>query len=145
MNAKLRMEQRKWKEQDWDAENGFEAKRWSELEDSEKMIKAEEDAAMRQIFDPVKRTLNFSRKRVTDSRHNNFSKLPSELPPELETYIDLWRSRFRGVFQIQLDELQHGTQQSNLSWDQAQGLRTLEKRVKEGDLIILKTDKSEKW
>ena len=86
LNVKLRYEQRTWEEHDSDVRAGIEAYKWMELEEQEKIKKAEEEANLRQIFDPMHGILNFSKKRVTDSSHNTFVKLPKELSADLETF-----------------------------------------------------------
>ena len=144
LNVKLRHEQRTWEEHDSDVRAGIEAYKWMELEEQEKIKKAEEEANLRQIFDPMHGILNFSKKRVTDSSHNTFVKLPKELSADLETFINLRRQRYKSIFNVQFDITQNGVQWSNLSRDQAEGLKTLEKRTKEEDIFILKTDKSGK-
>ena len=88
--------------------------------------------------------MNFAKKRVTDTKFNSKVQLPGEVSREHELYINLRRSKYKSVYQIQLDQMKEGTQKSNLPFDEAQGLRSLSKKVKEGEAIILKTDKSGK-
>ena len=100
MNCKLRMEYRKWEEHDEDAEAGLEEMKWAELQDEEKMLRAEQDANLRQIYDPINGVMNFSKKKVTDSRHNTKVGLPREASSDHEMYINLCRNRYKSVYQV---------------------------------------------
>ena len=79
LNVKLRYEQRGWEEQDALYKEGLEACGWTDLEDEEKVRRAEEEACLRQIFDPINGRLDFTKKRVTDSNLNSHVHLPKEL------------------------------------------------------------------
>ena len=61
LNVKLRYEQSKWDDQDMDHMEGIELEKWSDLEEVEKVRRAEEEASLRQIFDPIHGILDFSR------------------------------------------------------------------------------------
>ena len=115
-----------------------------DMEDDEKMSRAEQEANLRQIYDPINGIFNFAKKRVTDSKHNTKVKLPGEVSTDLELYINLRRNKYKSVYQIQLDQLNEGVQRSNLPPDETAGLQSLSKKVKEGEVFVLKTDKSGK-
>ena len=68
LNVKLRYEQKKWQEQDADAAEGIEEYKWLDLDEEEKVRRAEEEASMRQMFDPINKAVYFGKKRVTDSK-----------------------------------------------------------------------------
>ena len=142
LNVKLRFEQRKWEEQDQLYDEGLETYKWVDLGEVEKVRRAEEEASIRQIYDPINNILNFSKKRVTDSALNSYVKVPKELTAEKETYIDLRRNRYRSVLQSRIDALNNNS--SNLPPQEAKGLCTLQEKVKDGELLVLKTDKSGK-
>ena len=94
---------------------------------------------MRQIFDPIMGVMDFGKKRVTDSRFNSKVHLAKEVEKDQETYIDLRRSRYLKTFN------KHKVKtKSNLPEGVQKGLDSLKKRSKDGDLIIMQTDKSGK-
>ena len=62
LNVKLRYEQKKWEQQDADYHDGLENYLWRDLEDEEKVRRAEEDASLRQIFDPIHGILDFGKR-----------------------------------------------------------------------------------
>ena len=89
---------------------------------------------MNSIFD-------LSKKRVTDSQRNSWVHLPRELGAQEKTYLSLRRQTYRGVFEVQLDELSQ-QESIHLGEGQARGLNSLMKRISEGELMVLRTDKS---
>ena len=91
------MELSKWRDHDLDFEGGLEACNWNDLEDSEKEERARDDARLRQIFDPVEGVLNFTKKKVKESKHNSYTGLPKEMAPEDEALIHLRRRIFKGI------------------------------------------------
>ena len=143
LNVKLRYEQRKWEEQDADFQDGIENYLWKDLEEAEKVRRAEEEASLRQIFDPINGILDFGKKRVTDSSLNSFIKMPKELSNDRETYLNLRRSRYTSVLQAEIDRLE-GRTPRNLPRAETEGLTSLQEKVKDGELVIAKTDKSGK-
>ena len=82
LNCKLRWELNSWEQHDQDCRDGLEALKWSELQEEEKRQRALEEANFRQIFNPLEGTLNFSKKRITDSDFNVSIRLPGEMTPE---------------------------------------------------------------
>ena len=57
-------------------------------EEEEESVK---DAKQRQIFDPITRVFNYSKRRVTDLPENNRVMLPKETSPKLENELGLLR------------------------------------------------------
>ena len=105
-----------------------------------KIQMAESEASLRQVFDPLNGVMDFSKKRVTDSQRNPWVHLPKDLGPNYKTFLNLRRHCYKGMFQVQLDQMS-SQENSNLKEQQAEGLTSLMKRVKEGELIVLRTDK----
>ena len=144
MFAKLRMEIKMWKEHDEDYDGGLESETWNNLGDEAKEAKAREEAKLRQIFDPIVGVLDFSKKRVTDSNYNSYTSLPPEMAPGDEAYIHLRRNRYKGVLREHLLIMEDRKTEFLLDKDEAAGLKSLSTRIKEGDLVGIKTDKSGK-
>ena len=141
MNTKLRMELSSIYKHNEAVEAGMESLSWAEMEDSEKVRKAEEEASLRQILDPLEKSINFSKKRVTDSSVNKYSTLPKELKRDEEVYLDLRRNRFKKVYGREKEE---NGDVPNLSKTENIGLNSLIERTADKELIVAKTDKSGK-
>ena len=77
---------------------------------------------------------------MTDSGLNSNVHLRKELSAERETYINLRRSRYKTAYTNKTKE----ESTSNLSPLKTKGFSMLKKRIKDGDLLVLKTDKSGK-
>ena len=112
-----------------------------EKEEEEELIEAER----RSIFDWKKKTLNFGRRRATDLKGNSrvfFPKKARSVKEEtsLQTLRDIMMTTFRLYSEEKCGE--KGEQKMNLTRSQALGLKTLKKRVKEGEIVIIPTDKS---
>ena len=109
---------------------------------------AEEVAAeSRSHFSEKENNFNMNRRRVTDYKANSRVILPRALPAEEESKLE--------VLRLELLEEQErwvkencdckGSQEGNLSKEEREGLKSLQKRVKEGEIVILPTDKSGKF
>ena len=132
--AKLRMEFRKSEEnKDLTQE---EIKNCEELE-----------ARCRQVFDPETKEYDARRKRVTDLQECSRVTLPKPLSAENEAKLELRKATQMEIFKEYLAKNtdKKNNQKSNLTRQEQEGLKTLQKRIKEGDLIVLKTDKSSKF
>ena len=81
-------------------------------------------------------------KRVTDSGLNSYTSLPPEMAPEDEAYTHLRRKKYKGVFKEHSSMMEEGRQEFNLDKDEAAGLKSLVTRMKDGDLVGVKTGKS---
>ena len=112
-----------------------------EREEEEEML----DAECRSIFDPRTKTINFGKRRATDLKGNSrvfFPSKPRSVKEEsaLQTLRDLLMNTFSEYLGEKCDE--KGGQKMNLTKGQSRGLKLLKKRVKEGELVVLPTDKS---
>ena len=128
---------------DRDYVEGIDMAKFWDLYDNVKIQIAKSEASLRQVFDPLNGVIDFSKKRVTDSQRNPWVHLPKDLGPEYETFLSLRQHCYKGMFQVQLDQMS-SKEKSNLNDKQAKGLSSLMKRVNEGELIVLRTDKSAK-
>ena len=138
--AKLRWEKKKLIEEDLGEEN-------VEITEEEKEQIEIVEAQSRQIFDPINKSLDLRKRRVTDLKENSKVYLPKPLPSKEEAKIEIRRDQYEKVFKAYVDEncSESGAQSSNLTFSQKNGLRKLQKRKKDGDIIILTTDKSGKF
>ena len=122
------------------------------LEEEETITEEEQErfdtieAESRQIFDPINKTLDMRKRRVTDLKENSRVTLPKPLPASDEAKINVRREKYESVFNTYAEEhcSEDGAQRSNLSQAQRNGLRKLQKRVQDGEIIVMMTDKSGK-
>ena len=132
--AKLRMEIEKEKEYD-----GYTTE---EKRESEKL-----DSEGRMIFDPKSRTFDYRKRRVTDLKECARVTLPKPLTPEEESKIEVRKRTQKEIYEkYRTKNTNHkGEQKSNLTKKEKEGLDSLQKRIKEDEIIIMKTDKSGKF
>ena len=114
--------------------------------EEERVRKAAEMAVMegKTVFNQEDMTLDYGRKRATDCKHNTFVKLPKPKNVKLEQEIEYRRMSWKRIFQEFRNQYtdEEGVQESNLTPAEAKGLKSLKKRVKEGQIVVVKTDKS---
>ena len=71
---------------------------WDE-EEEETMKQMEMlEAEARQVFDPVRLTFNYGKKKATDLKENKSVKLPSHSDPHTESWIELIKNKIMEVF-----------------------------------------------
>ena len=102
------------------------------------------EAEGRQVYDTATKTFDYSKKRTTDLKENSEVKLPLPCDPMTESAINVVKKKIMDVFRhYKKKECDNeGRQETNLSKSELKGLNSLKKRVAEGELIALKTDKS---
>ena len=66
------------------------------------------DAKTRQIYDPVTRVFNYSKRRVTDLPENNRVMLPKEVSPKLENELGMLREIILKEFISYKKEIEEG-------------------------------------
>ena len=123
-----------------------------------------EDAKDRQIFDPLTNTLNLAKKRVTDLKENSRIILPKAVDEKLENEMGIIRETILGETKKHIREIENkirgemrkikkepdkekiekNQEWQNLNKKEKEGLRKLRKRIKNGELVAIKTDKSGK-
>ena len=102
---------------------------------------------MRMIFDPEKNKLDLSRRRATDLKGNSRVIFPRKVTNfDIEAKLETLRTEARGEFNKYVANFcgKNGKQPSNLTRGQERGLKSLRERVKNGELVILPTDKTGK-
>ena len=112
-------------------------------EEEQKLIEKIE-AESRQVFNPIEMNFDLRKKRVTDLRENSRVILPKPLPINQEALISLRREKYNTVFRDFRRETcnSRGEQRLNLTFSQRKGLQKLKKRIKNGEIVIMLTDKS---
>ena len=92
-------------------------------------------------------TIDYGRKRATDCKHNTNIRLPGPRCGKTEQEIEFRRVAWGRIYDDFRNELtdEEGVQESNLTLGEVKGLKKLKKRVQDGEIIIVKTDKSGKF
>ena len=129
--AKLRME--KTKDEEYEG--------YTEEERKEDEIL---NAQNRMIYDPCERVFDGRKRRVTDLKECARVTLPKPLSAEEESKIEVRKRTQKEVFEKfrKMNTNSRGEQTSNLNESEQRGLKSLKKRIKEGEIIVMKTDKS---
>ena len=145
-NAKLRMQISKEMEERKD-QNKEMIEEEEEKSEEEKVADLELEARTRQVFDPVEKKYDERRRRATDLKECSRTTLPKPLPANEEAKIEIRKEIHRDIYDRYRRENcdKFGNQKSNLSKEEQKGLKSLEKKVKERKLIVIKTDKSSRF
>ena len=145
-NSKLRMQISKEIQEKKESEQRLESPDIDEEVKSEedKITEIELEARSRQVFNPVDRSYDDRKRRVTDLKECNRITLPKPLPPTEEAKIEIRREIHKKIYDKYREENcdKSGEQRSNLTREEQEGLKSLEKKVKDRSLIVIKTDKS---
>ena len=104
------------------------------------------EARSRMNFDPINKIFDDRKRSVTDLDECSRVTLPKLLPTMEETLIEMRRGIHAKIYRDYRRERckKNGELKSNLTESQKAGLKSLKKRIQEGELVILKTDKSGK-
>ena len=97
-------------------------------------------------FDPLNKIYNDRKRRVTDLEECSRITLPRPLPTKHETWIEMRRGIHGNIYKEHRKDNcnKKGEQASNLTEEQQQGLKSLKTRIKNKEIVVLKTDKSGK-
>ena len=117
-----------------------------EMSEDDKEIAEEFEAKARQTYDPEEKTMDMRNKKVTDVKHNPKVYLPKALQPKDEAVIEVRRCKWLEIYNKYVKEFcnEKGEQAMNLTPAQKKGLAKLRKRTKEGEIVVVLTDKSGK-
>ena len=98
------------------------------------------------MYDPISRSFDHGNKRVTDLDENKKVKLPDPCDHFTESSLELLKDNIMKVFSKYKKKAcnKKGEQYSNLKPNEQRGLRKLQKRIKNHEILKLKTDKSGK-
>ena len=103
------------------------------------------DGMRRTVYNTEEGTWNYGKKRVTDLKGNTMVYLPGKLKNfQDEANLELLRAEMKYCFKQYMREKcdDEGRQESNISKEELRGLKTLKKRVKNEEIVVLPTDKS---
>ena len=116
-----------------------------EIDDAQDEEVAIQEAVTRTPFNRGDMKFSLARRRATDMKGNSRVYFPRKARGlEEEAVFEALRLELRGVFKNYVGKncKKGGVQVSNLTPSQARGLKSLRRRFKEGDLVIIPTDKS---
>ena len=115
-----------------------------EMKDLELMEKL--DAEGRRVYDPINKVFDHGNKRATDMTENKKVTLPKPCDNHTESSIEILRKKIMETFKEYRRKncTEKGEQETNLTRKELRGLRKLKKRIRNKEIIILKTDKSGK-
>ena len=113
----------------------------------DKIEEIEMEAKTRQVFNPIEKEYDERKRRVTDLRECTRVTLPKPLPAAEEAKIELRRNIHTEIFEKFREEncKKTGEQKNNLTKDEQDGLKSLEKKIKDRKVIVIKTDKSSRF
>ena len=115
----------------------------TEEREGEEERKEEEEARTRQIFDPISGIYDDRKRRATDLDECARVTLPKPLPVTEEALIELRRGIHAKIHRtFLLDFTKRGEQIENLTEEETRGLRSILKRIRAGELLVIRTDKS---
>ena len=142
--AKTRMTINKEAEERLSDDEGIGEEGEEDEEAEEEMLKLE--AETRQIYNPKSRVFDDRKRKVTDLKECARITLPKAMDTRNEALVEMRRGTTEKVYKEYTEEVcnKKGEVKGNLTEDEKDGLRRLQKRIKEKQVVILKTDKSGK-
>ena len=96
------------------------------------------------VYDLKSKTLNLANMTAPSYKHNKEVFLPNPEEPSKETSHEFRKREMVRVFNRVTKSISKGSN-SNLSKDEAKGLKSLKKRIANGDLMVVDTDKSKRF
>ena len=129
------------KDRDLGLEVEYETKMTKEEQERIEDIAYMEEARSRLVFDAESKKVDFRRSRFTDVKQNGKIYLPGPLPNNLESEIEMRRVAWGASYDHHVNSIQdeEGVNDDNLTPQEARGLKSLQKRVKAGELVIVQT------
>ena len=113
-----------------------------ELEEEMERLEAE----ARLVYDPRRRTFDDRKRKVTDLQECARVTLPKPMDTRNEALVEMRRGTNTKVYEEYTAEVcnKKGEVKGNMTEEEKDGLKRLQKRMKEKEVVILKTDKSGK-
>ena len=145
LNAKIRIQINKELEELLEGEKLGESETKEEMEIRKRL--EEMEARSRQVFDAETKEFDDRNRRVTDLRECSRITLPRPLPAEHEAIIEMRRSAQTRIYREYRKKHcdKNGDQKTNLKPGEKAGIKSLDKRVGEQKVVVMKTDKSSKF
>ena len=96
------------------------------------------------VYDFESKEMNFGRMRATEMKSNKRVVLPKASNIQVEALIEVRRKRAAQLYDLCVRKLGEGAEKGkdNLSLGEKRGLKSLKKRVADGEIIVCQTDKS---
>ena len=136
----------RWSQRDKDGDDNNMEESAEERIERERVEKIAEEQAIKDllVFDEDDMEIDYRKRRATSCKHNTHVILPGPLTASEEQEIEARRVIWSKIFDDFLAEFtdEAGVQESNLTKAEARGLKKLKKRVADGTLVVVKTDKS---
>ena len=101
----------------------------------------------REVYCEETNTMDFSNRRVTDIPTCRRTIPPQPLPPEETTILTNLKSRLKGVTKTYVKDRcdRNGNlKKNNLTKEEAEGIKSIKKKVKEEEWVIVQSDKSKR-
>ena len=114
-------------------------------EDKRVMEEAEwQERKSQLVYDFESKEMNFGRMRATEMKSNKRVVLPKASNIQVEALIEVRRKRAAQLYDLCVRKLGEGAEKGkdNLSLGEKRGLKSLKKRVADGEIIVCQTDKS---
>ena len=105
------------------------------------------EAENRMVFDPINKTHDSRKKRATDIRECTRITLPKPLTPDEESRIEVRKRTQKETYEKYREKNTNkkGDQRDNLTKSEKNGLKSIQKRINNEEIIVMKTDKSGKF
>ena len=96
------------------------------------------------VYDFEQKDLDFARQKATNMKGNKRITLPKASDIQMEALIEVRRKRASKLYDMCVKKLGEGCErgQDNLTPGERRGLKSLKKRVTDGEIIVCQTDKS---
>ena len=117
------------------------------IDDEDKRIEKESEWQERKselVYDFEDKTLNFGKQKATNMKNNKRVTLPKSSSTEMEALIEVRRKRALKLYNMCVQKPGEGAEKGkdNMSMGARRGLKSLKKRVANGDIVVCQTDKS---
>ena len=94
------------------------------------------------VYDLEDNSLNFGRCKATNMKGNKRIHLPKAGSPSLEAFLEIRRQEASRIFDQCVALLGENAGWDNLDHEEKLGIKRLQKRVKNGEIVVCQTDKS---
>ena len=116
-------------------------------EEYEELLRDEEEYKLRKnmVYDMIEKRFSYTKKRVTNTKGNSRIIFPKEAGKyEDEAVLEMVRMKLLGVYNKNCEEncKKGGVQCFNIDEAEMRGLKSLQKRVSQNELLVVPTDKS---
>ena len=113
-----------------------------DVEDVKDKMSEKIEAEARQIYDPITKTLSFSKQKATDSKTNTHIYLPKAAKLKLETGFQFKKEKLMDMAREAVEDMGkvHALKKAEKT-----GLDSLLKRIKAGEITVMETDKTGKF